>query len=76
MVHDKICYGGKVWICRTKHERSEERKLVKTIDTGRKLDKADRDHLEHIAAGQCLIRQIHQSSSIASMKFEVRTAHG
>ena len=51
MVHDTIRHGGKVWFCRTKHERSEEKKLVKAIDTGRKLDKADRDHLEHIAAG-------------------------
>ena len=25
--------------------------LVEAIDTGRKLDKADRDHLEHIVAG-------------------------
>ena len=27
------------------------RKMVTAISTGRKLDKADRDHLEHIVAG-------------------------
>lgn len=27
------------------------RNLVKAIDTGRKLDKADHDHLENIVAG-------------------------
>ncbi len=35
------------------------RDLVKAIDTGRKLDKADRDDLERIVANEYLVRQIH-----------------
>ena len=75
-VHDRVRHGGRYDVVGQSMRALRRRNLVKVTDTGRRLDKADQDHLEYSRPSVPHTPNKSIRLYIAVMKLEVRTAHG